>query len=244
MKYSNDEPGNWIEYWNQDNFWAHSKLWRINAELFFRRAAPIIRFRKTDSVLNVGCGPGYLERHLAPLVETIDALDTSEQFVRLCQKNCEQHPNVTVKLLGKNYTDSDLFGRRFSLFLAVSVVQYYRSMSEVEALIHSARKVALPGARMLIADLPQKRNALGFARDAWSSLFLSLREGYLPVLLHTAWTQDSSKSTYQSFRKRVEELHFSNQEIQSLVRRMKLDATIIRENLSVYANRPSLLIRF
>jgi len=236
---------NWIEYWSQDDFWVRSKLWRINAELFFRRVAPILQFRKTDSVLNLGCGPGYLEMHLAPIVESIYALDTSEQFVSLCQKNCEVYPNVTVKRLKEeNYTDLSVCGRRFQTFLCVSLVQYYRDMSEVEALIRSAQGTALPGAQMLIADLPQKRGLVGFAWDGVYSFLLSLREGYPLVFLSTAWSWLRKSWLECPLRETTQPLYFSIPEIKDLIRRMKLNATIITTNLSVYANRPSLLIRF
>jgi len=152
-----------MEYWDRDNFWFQSELLKVNARLFLEKADPIVHFNRTDSVLNVGCGPGFLEKLLAPRVESVWAVDVSQQAVQECQKNCQGYQNVTVRLLGSDYTDLSMFGRRFSLFLCVSVVQYYEDIGELETLIRSAHRIALPGARMLIADLPQKRGALGFA---------------------------------------------------------------------------------
>ncbi len=116
----------WIEYWAQDDFWKDSQLWKINAELFLRRADKILGFTRDESVLNIGCGPGYLEPLLAPKVKRIFALDTAEQFADLCKKNCVNHLNVTVGLLGRNYTDLTVCDELFSLILCVSVVQYYK----------------------------------------------------------------------------------------------------------------------
>jgi len=76
-----EKPKNWIVYWNQDNFWTHSRLWRINAELFFRRAAPIVHFKKTDSVLNVGCGPSRgLERSILGFTSSCGSFSRSIFF--------------------------------------------------------------------------------------------------------------------------------------------------------------------
>ena len=233
----------WIQYWEKDDFWKDSTLWKINADLFLRRADKIVGFRKSDAVLNIGCGPGYLEPLLAPRVKQLDSVDTAQQFVRLCGKNCSNHPNVTVALLGHDYTDLTFLSRSYSLILCISVVQYYRDITEVEALITSARSVALPGARMLIADLPLKRRFIGFTWDSLCSCLLSLREGYTKHLLCTVLTRSVQRSLYQSFRSRTNELHFDIPLLESLIRRMGLKANIVRKNLSVYANRPSLLIQ-
>ena len=232
----------WIKYWETDKFWKDSPLWKVNAELFFRRAKKIIKFSKNDSVLNIGCGSGYLEPLIAPSVRQIHAMDTAEQFVERCRQNCANYPNVTFSLQGRNYTDLKDLDSSFSLILCVSVVQYYRDIAEIEALITSAMDVALPGARMLIADLPLDRGFVGFSWDALCSCLQSVREGYGRSLLRTALVIWLQRTSYRSFRLETGELRFNIPIIESLVERMGLNARIIRENLSVYSNRPSLLI--
>ena len=237
-----DQYDTWIEYWERDDFWKDSPLWKENAELFFRRANKIIKFSKNDSVLNIGCGSGYLEELIAPSVRKIHAVDTAEQFVKLCRKNCANHFNVTFSLQGSNYTDLKDLGASFSLILCVSVVQYFRDIAEIEALITSARDVALPGARMLIADLPLNRGFLGFSWDVLCSCLQSVRGGYWRDLLRTGFALLLQRTSYRSFRAETSELRFDMPIIESLVQRMGLNARIIQENLSVYSNRPSLLI--
>lgn len=234
----------WVGYWDQDRLWAHSELWKANARLFLKRADPILKLKENDSVLNVGCGAGYLERHLAPRVKSILSVDTSERFVDLCRRNCRGLRNVMVERLGANYADLTQFGQRFSLFLSISVVQYYRGVEEVEALIRGAQKIALPGAQMLIADLPQERNIVGFARDLLSSTLLSFKEGYACAFLRFLASYALEGSDYRRFSKKSTILHFSDRHLQELIQRMGLDAHIIKETLSVCANRPSLLILF
>ncbi|MBU0478231.1 class I SAM-dependent methyltransferase [bacterium] len=235
---------NWIDYWGQDDFWKDSQLWERNSELFFRYTKQIVAFKKDDSVLNIGCGSGHLEARLAPLVKTIHAVDVVEQFITLCKKRCSNFNNVEVGLLGDDYTDLSVCRRSFSIILCVSVVQYYSDLSEVEALINSARKVALPGARMLIADLPLKRGKIGFVWDALCSCFLGIREGYMWLLLRTFFARWLCSSHYKSFNDEKRPLDFTIRDIESLIQHMGLEAKIIRKNLSIYANRPSLLIYF
>lgn len=232
----------WIDYWNADDFWKHSPLWKVNAGLFCRRAQSVVGLRHDDLVLNIGSGPGHLEVLLSPMVKEIFALDVSEQFVELCRQNCRNCDNVEVALLGHDYTNLSVCRKKFSLILCVSIVQYYRDTHEIEALITSARQVALPGARMLIADLPIKRKALGFLWDAFGSLTMSIKEGYSPALLQAAYAKYFRRRRYRSLCNDNKVLSFTIKDLESLVKRMRLNATVIRRSLSVYSNRPSILI--
>lgn len=235
----------WVDYWCSDGFWKNSLLWEINTTLFFKKANRILEFKKNDNVLDIGCGAGYTEQLLSPLVDRMCAVDVAQQFIDLCSERCAQCANVHTKILNKeNYTHLEELKGPFSIILCVSVVQYYKSEEEIEALISSAREVAAPGAKMLIADLPLKRNVLGFVWDAVCSFVLSLRGGYAPILMKTAFKRWAQRTSYRDFYNKTRQLYFSRQQLEALVERMNLDAKIIRADFSVYANRLSLLIQF
>ncbi len=234
----------WAAYWDQDRFWSSSDLWKIQARIFFHRARRFIQWEPTDVVADIGCGPGFLAMQLAPHVKAIHGFDVAPSQVERFVKNCRHLPNVQVSRLGEDYTDLSDYGERFSLFLCVSVVQYYRNPDEMEALIRSAQATALPGARMLIADLPLRRSLSGCFLDFSSSLLLSLREGYTPSILKAVLLEWPRLSEYRSFCEENPSLFFSADQIQGLIRRMRLNATIIREALSIHASRPSVLIQF
>jgi SAM-dependent methyltransferase len=204
----------------------------------------VVGFRRDDSVLNIGRGPGHLEALLAPEVKRILAADTSDQFVATCRQRCRDFHNVRVARLGDDYTDLRVFGETFSLILCVSVVQYYRHGREVESLIASAKAVVRPGGRMLIADLPRPRGAPGFVWDALCSLGLAVREGHLRPLLHAACGRWTRASRYRNFQARNRELRFSRGELEALIRRARVRADGVRTSLSIYANRPGLLVHF
>lgn len=235
---------NWADYWNYGDFCSNSQLWRINAELFLRKAGRIVEFRKNDSILNIGCGPGYLEALLAPIVKNILAVDISKKFINLTKERCKNYNNVQTTLLSDNYTELNIYGKSFSLILCISVVQYYSGIGEIEGLIAAAQKVALPGARMLIADLPIKRGKPGFLWDALCSCLMSIRGGYIWPFLNIVLDVYRHRFLHQSFYEENTQLYFTSSELESLIQRMGLNAKIIRENLSVYANRLNLLIYF
>ena len=224
--------------------WSRSGLWRINARRFLRRAGPLLGLQKTDAVLDIGCGPGDLARALAPMVEVVYAVDTSPRMVARCRARCRDVPNVVVKQLGSEYTDLTRCGRRFSVFLCVGVVQYYDRINQVEALIRSAQRLALPGARMLIADWPRRRTPWGRLWDLGGSLALSVRERDVAPLLAAAATHWRSAAEYWRVSRRTGILKVSPDELRALARRLPWDAAVITAPLSLCAHRPSLLIRW
>ena len=119
----NKPYASWIDYWRHDSVLKNFKIWKMNADFFFRRAYQLVSFSKNDSVLNIGCGPGYLEVLLAPIVRDIHAVDIAEQFVTECAERCAHFANVNVALLNKDYTNLCVLGKSFSLILCISVVQ-------------------------------------------------------------------------------------------------------------------------
>lgn len=238
------ETGGWAGYWDRDDFWRDAEIWRVNAVRFLRETRKLLEFGAADTVLDIGCGPGHLEAILSPLVREIVAADVAAQFVALCRQRCAGLGNVHAALLGPDYTDLTALGRDFSRILCVSVVQYYRNIGEVEALIESARRVARPGAVMLIADLPLGRGPAGFAWDAWCSALQGVREGYGRALLRTAVARWAGDSRYTRFSREHPGLSFTIGELTSLIGRLGLEASLLRRSLSIHANRPSLLIRF
>ncbi len=238
------EKNNWIEYWNRDDFWENLNLWDLNAKVFLKRAKNRVSFGKQDAVLNIGSGPGILDLELARKVHSVLAVDTASRFVEMAKEHCRNAPNVTVALLGDDYTDVTVFNRQFSLVLCISVVQYYKSVEELEKLICSAQKVTSPGGKMLIADLNLKRKSLGFLWDAFCSVLQGIRYGYAVTLFKMASKRWFGSSAYRDADASNTLLQFSFEEIEDLIDRMGLKAEVIRKSFSIYANRPSLLIHF
>lgn len=237
-------PENWRDYWNRETLWRESALGGISAGILLRRTREILTFDLHDSVLEIGCGPGHLAALLAPRVGSVHAVDIAPRSVESCRERCRGLDNVTVGLLGSDYTDLAACGGPFTRFLCVSVVQYYRDVTEVKRLIRSARAIAAPGAAMLIADLPLERTAAGFAWDALGTLAGALRGGYLGPLLRAARGRWGTGSAYRTCQNRAGSLLFTRTVLDELVRGTGLRATVLRGSLSIYANRPSLLLGF
>lgn len=231
----------WLDYWSRDALWRESPLGGASADILLKRVGHHLSFERTDSVLEIGCGPGHLSSLLALRVGSVHAVDVAPSAVAACRERCSGNDNVTVGLLGGDYTDLSGCGGSFTRIICVSVVQYYRDLAEVERLVRAARAVAAPGAALLIADLPLARGPAGFAWDALGTLAGALHGGYVGPLLRAARGRWGGGSPYRAVADRTGSLVFSRAAIAGLVRRTGLTATILRGSLSVYANRPSLL---
>ena len=97
---------------------------------------------------------------------------------------------------------------------------------------------------MLIADLPMERTPVEFVRDALGTLAGALRGGYLRPLLGAARGRWGSGSAYRACQNRAGSLVFDPTVLAELIRRTGVRATVLRGSLSIYANRPSLLLGF
>ncbi len=235
---------NWQEYWKNDDFWIRTKIFKLNLQLYMPEIQKIIHLNKSDSVLNIGCGLGYFEELLSPLVKDIYSIDISKNFIEICKKRCSNYKNITFSTMGSDYTDLAPYGKPFFVIFCIDVVQYYKNIAEVESLILSAKKIASKGAKMFIINLPVERSKAGFLWDSFSSLLLSIKRGYFFYLIKVVFIMCLFNSSYKSFYKSRPQLYFSEKDIKLLINRMKLDAKIIKKSLSVYANRLNLLIQF
>ncbi len=231
----------WISYWDQDKFWAQSKIWALNASLFMRGVSSFMNFSKKDSVLDIGCGPGFVAELLAPTVGSYAGADTSEALLSKARERCSLFSNASFKLLPEKYTELNT-SQQFSVFLCVSVIQYYASISEVLDLVRSAQRISLPNGRMLLADIPQPRNFSEKCLDFIASLGRSVQKGYaseyLKVILRLPF------SDYHKITKTKRVLEIPINQLAENVSAMGFKTTIIHPSVSICANRPSLLIQF
>ena len=145
---------NWLNYWNKKNIWTESDFWKKNNDIFFLKTSHIFNFSKKNIVLDIGCGNGDFTNKVINKVDKIYCVDTSQEYVNICKTRFSNNKNVTVLKLGNNYTDlSFIKDIKFSIIIANSVVQYYRSQNEIIDLVKSVQKISAENARFLISDI-------------------------------------------------------------------------------------------
>ena len=134
------ENNNWLNYWDKKNIWTKSYLWKKNNEIFFKKTLDIFNYSKNDKILDIGCGNGDFCEKVSNKVNQIYCLDVSREYINICKKRFANNQNVRVLKIDKQYTDlSFVKGVNFSIIIANSVVQYYRSQNEVVDLVKSVK---------------------------------------------------------------------------------------------------------
>ncbi len=243
MSTTNGTISSWRDFWSAPlaHDFQTEASWNKNAKLFAERSHTILGYRDDDVVLDVGSGPGATAEALRTRVAEVHCAEVSEAYITAARKRFQGSPNVTYHELGADYTNLEFLApRKFSLILCNNVVQYYRSVAEVENLILSAKKVAAPGARMLIGEiLTDSGVALRYFRD---SLREARREKYLGLLV--GGFMQLAKIRYMKYRNTFRTLELPERELRGIIDRLGLDAEILDTQLSFFPHRVHLLIRF
>jgi len=230
---------NWVDYWNSETIF--DDIMKKSMEIFTRTTMPLLNYNHQDIVLDIGCGPGYLEVFLKDKVKEIHCLDTSDRYLDICRKKFKNENNIFFyKLDNENYTDFPFFQKKkFSIIICNGVIHYYKSISDVEKLIKEVKLVALPGARFLITDIMDKT---GILSDAYSNLKAGIRGGFL--LESLKFLIRAILSEYSKTRASLGFLFITTDELNRIINKLNLNATVINERLTIHENRKHLLIKF
>lgn len=235
-----NELNNWVDYWDVESIVSDTN-WKTHTDIFLKATDPILNYSDQDTMLDIGCGAGHLAADLKDRVKEICCLDTSQRFLDLCRQRLGHNPNVSFHRLDPaHYTDlSCLNGKKFSIVVCLSVIQYYQSVKEVERLISEVRRVALPGARFLIADIPTQP---GMVSDLYRMLIGAVRKRcFLKTLKLLCKTQFSP---YRRTRSSLGLLTLSSQCLHGMIDRLGLDAKLLSTHMTLNESRRHLLITF
>jgi ubiquinone/menaquinone biosynthesis C-methylase UbiE len=230
------QPATWINYWDRD---THFRTMMKNmTQYFFTRSKDVLHYNKNDVVLDIGCGPGFLEDCLYPEVHEIHGVDTSPRMIAECRHRFGETGNVYFHHLdSSNYTDlSFLEDHEFTLAVCLSVVQYYRQIEDIEKLIRSVQQISAPGARLLIADIPVQNNTL---LDGFNLLRGAAAEGLMGQTIRFLFK--TMRSEYRHIRAARGLLCFPVSRLREIL--APFDAKWVETPLTFNHRRVNLLIR-
>lgn len=103
-----------------------------------------------ETVLSIGCGPGYEPAEIAESVEPngrVYGVDRSEAMLRLAKRRCDGLPSVT--LVRGDAVDLPVASRTIDAAVAV---QSYEYVEDAELAIEELRRVLRPGGRAVVYD--------------------------------------------------------------------------------------------
>ncbi|SOD90773.1 class I SAM-dependent methyltransferase [Spirosoma fluviale] len=229
----------WLDFWQRENEFDESMSTNFN--YFLERVETHIPLAKTNRVLDIGSGPGNLEDAWHDRVAEIHGLDISKRYNELARTRHVDSPNVFFHDLDPNdYLNfSPVANRQFDVIIVMSVVQYYRSIGEVEQLLQLIKRVAAPGARALVCDLMVGES---FLSDVLGILKRSLLQGKLIATLKLLVRLRFSH--YHTVRKENGFLVIPETEWLAMCERVGLKAQFINEPITLQQERRNLLITF
>ncbi len=231
---------NWIDYWNHKDTMS-GEFWKKQADFFARQVMREIPFGPEDVVLDIGCGKGHVLAALAPHIKEGLGVDTSAACVAEAAARYSAVSNLRFQELPlDDYLAVDTLPlKNVTRILCVSVVQYYKSLDELHALIRNAKKVAAPGCRMLIADLLIDYNLI---KDISGVLLGGLLSGMFFDKAREAFS--GNHSLYKSTRDSNPVLTMSRKDVEGMCAAEKASLRFIRRNLTGNCFRGHALVTF
>ena len=164
----------WVDYWNTENIWSGSSLWRKQMEAFVRLSSEIMDFCQDDKVLDFGCGNGNFAEIAASRLGSVVCADVSEKYVEVCERKFVSTSNVSVARVKPDMSDISMLGTGFTKVICFSVMHYFADLDHVAAFIRGMQQICVLGAKMIIGDIGSKHRTL---QDSLKALSFVLREG-------------------------------------------------------------------
>ena len=231
----------WPIYWNKKNIWTNSDIWKKNNEIFFNKTSNIFNYNNKHTVLDIGCGNGDFAKKISDKVGLIYCLDTSQEFINLCKINVSNKNNIKILKLGNDYTNlSFLKNINFSIIIANSVVQYYKSQEEIIKLVKSVKKIAIKNAYFLIADMHVVTDK---KKSYFKLIYNSMINGYFISLVIMGLKIFMNKE----FRDMIKYQPLLIVNLDKFIKDLSIlvnKVTVINENLTINPDRKHLLIQF
>lgn len=133
------------------------------------------------AVLEVGCGPGRVLEHLAPLVATAYGVDFSIEMVNLARERMRDVGNLTV-LKNDGHTLSMFPHGKFDFVYTVNVFQHIPYRAWIESYVREIYRVLKSGGEAKIQADGRAESFLWrlersiTGHDSWAGIWLSRRE--------------------------------------------------------------------
>ncbi len=229
----------WIKFWNEENVFPAVFLEK-NMEIFIAASHQILAYDKDDVILDIGCGPGLLERALLPRVKQIIALDTSANYIAENSARFNAPERLSFLRLGQDYTDlSFLPEATFTKAICLSVVQYYRDVGEIIALIKQTKRVVCTGGKLLIADIPIKTTLLN---DLLNLMKTAIKEKMMITTF--GFLLRARLGAYHRIQQDQRLLRLTDGDLQRIHDEIDDEIQVLHHRLTMNSNRTHLLITY
>tara|TARA_Y100000741_G_C18245387_1_gene555323 strand:+ start:50 stop:745 length:696 start_codon:yes stop_codon:yes gene_type:complete len=229
----------WIKFWDNENT-ISDNIWKKNTLLFYNNSLNIINYESTDIILDIGSGKGFFCELIVEKVKEVHLSDTSSKCISLCENKFKNLKNVFYyPLSNDDYTNFDFINTKMTKIFVISVIQYYKSVSEVKTLIEQCKNLSVPNkGQLVLADIPIDNNIF---YDIINTLYSSIKQHtfidtciFFIMFLFGEYGQIRKKNSIQIYK--LDDLEF-------ILNEMDLDYKIIK-GITNLRNRVSIFINF
>lgn len=224
----------WATFWKNQ---AHSfdEVMRVSTSYFARRFIEKYGITSSSTILDYGCGPGFLADALAPMKINITGADINPSFVEQCRKNHPQSKTIVITTdtdQNKITLDNNLGGQRFDFIVVLSISQYLPSIHDLEKIISLLKVYLNNSGKIIVADVVDPNNSA--LRDLIAIKFECIRRG--KIIAFVKFFFYLVFSNYRQLSKEVKLLQISSSDMTLIAANNQLKCEKI-DKLTVHPTR-------
>ncbi len=217
----------WGNYW-KENPKLFVKVMEMSTQFVATKLIQHKLITPTTTLLDFGCGPGYLAYELKGKLTAYYGVDISSKYIETARKKCADASNFQFKEVPLELGVDGLLtafeaGRQFNTIIILSVIQYFKNKEEVAQLLHNCKLLLMQSGKIILADVIEDDK--GLWKDAFSVLIDSIKHFYL--LSFVRFMFRIKLSTYNTLRKEHQLLHLSKDEVVAIGEKLKLNVKIL-----------------
>jgi len=163
-----------------DYYTQHPQAFEYNpallrqAEIYFAKMFKILRPKKNDSVLSLGCANGRFDLRLAPLVNKIIGIDISSKAIANARKTGQKLKIKNAHFYARDITQGLSYkNNSFNIVLALGIFHHLK-LRQIKPLIKEIHRVLRPGGQLYTID----PSATGILRIIARNFFKKLYQSY------------------------------------------------------------------
>jgi ubiquinone/menaquinone biosynthesis C-methylase UbiE len=122
-----------------------------------KTALPLVNFRKTDTIIDVGCGTGQLLPHVSNLVKLVVCVDIARNLIAKTQARAEH--NKRVALLRADADHLPFRPYKFDIAFAITLLQ---NMPRPSKTLQEIKRITKRDAKLIITGLKKAFNQQQF----------------------------------------------------------------------------------
>lgn len=174
----NKEQG-WEDYWKESPSGFNEIMYQSTV-YFGSQLVKHFPVVTSDSILDYGCGPGFLVDYLEKTNARIHGMDISETYIKMCNEKFKANQNLSFSVT-KSYDFEELrkviVEKKINKVIILSILQYYQTHEQVEELVLFLQKIAKEQPfTCILADIIPKNHQ--FIADVMNLVKNALKDGY------------------------------------------------------------------